>query len=178
MRWSLDSFFPPNASNYHRDHLRNCKRDGECEALEGQFLCSNGLCHNMTRVVDCQYNITGIDCSDIFEIEYFVGCWMANILWLSWTAESDGSGDKEFSDIQERSLSNLCQGPLRIAETSATASLWRGCTSVAGAFVSPSSGLTAVQGATAIPLPTKDDFFLNRIAMTIYPLLTRTHVFE
>ena len=38
---------------------RNCKRDGECEGLEGQFLCSNGLCHNMTRVVDCQYNITG-----------------------------------------------------------------------------------------------------------------------
>ena len=38
---------------------RNCKRDGECEELEGQFLCSNGLCHNMTRVVDCQYNITG-----------------------------------------------------------------------------------------------------------------------
>ena len=136
------SLFPPNASNYHRDHPRNCKRDGECEALEGQFLCSNGLCHNMTRVVDCQYNITGIHCSDIL-----------NILWdVGWPLSVATSGAKEFSDIQERSLSNICQGPLPIAETSATASLWRGCTSVAGAFVSPLSGLTAVQGATTITI--------------------------
>ena len=39
------------------------------------------------------------------------------------------------------------QGFLQIAGTSVTASHWRGCTSVAAAFVSPLSGLTTAQGA-------------------------------
>ena len=40
------------------------------------------------------------------------------------------------------------QGSARIAETRETVSPWRGCTSVAEAFVLPLSGLTTAQGAT------------------------------
>ena len=49
-----------------RRETRNCKEDGECEGLEGQFLCRDGLCHNMTRVMDCTYTMTGSqhDCTD------------------------------------------------------------------------------------------------------------------
>lgn len=39
-------------------------------------------------------------------------------------------------------------GDGRIAETRETVSPWRGCTSVAEAFVLPLSGLTTAQGAT------------------------------
>ena len=39
-----------------RRETRDCKLEGQCVALSGQFLCSNGLCHNLTRVMDCAFD--------------------------------------------------------------------------------------------------------------------------
>ena len=49
-----------------RRETRNCKRDGQCVELEHQYLCSNGLCQNMSRVMECEYTETGdsFDCTD------------------------------------------------------------------------------------------------------------------
>ena len=49
----------------HRE-VRNCKRDGQCVDLEDQYLCDNGLCQNLSRVMECHYAQTGdtFDCTD------------------------------------------------------------------------------------------------------------------
>ena len=39
-----------------RRETRDRKLEGQCVALTGQFLCSNGLCHNLTRVMDCAFD--------------------------------------------------------------------------------------------------------------------------
>ena len=49
-----------------RRETMNCKVEGECIALEDQFLCSNGLCQNVSRIMTCSYNEVGesYDCTD------------------------------------------------------------------------------------------------------------------
>ena len=49
-----------------RREVRNCKRDGQCVDLEHQYLCHNGLCQNLSRVMECHYTQTGdkFDCTD------------------------------------------------------------------------------------------------------------------
>lgn len=44
----------------------NCKLEKECIALESQFLCNNGLCQNVSRIMSCQYWEVGptYDCTD------------------------------------------------------------------------------------------------------------------
>ena len=44
---------------FPRRETRDCKLEGQCVALSGQFLCSNGLCHNLTRVMDCAFDQVG-----------------------------------------------------------------------------------------------------------------------
>ena len=44
---------------FPRRETRDCKLEGQCVALSGQFLCSNGLCHNLTRVMDCTVTQVG-----------------------------------------------------------------------------------------------------------------------
>ena len=44
---------------FPRRETRDCKLEGQCVALTGQFLCSNGLCHNLTRVMDCAFDQVG-----------------------------------------------------------------------------------------------------------------------
>ena len=39
-----------------RRETLNCKLEGECVNMEAQFLCDNGLCHNVSRVMSCQYS--------------------------------------------------------------------------------------------------------------------------
>ena len=38
-----------------RRESRNCKVEGECVALEEQFLCKDGLCQNISRIMTCDY---------------------------------------------------------------------------------------------------------------------------
>ena len=38
-----------------RRETLNCKVEGECVNMEQQFLCDNGLCHNVSRVMSCHY---------------------------------------------------------------------------------------------------------------------------
>ena len=49
----------------HRE-TRNCKLADQCVDLSHQHLCSNGLCHNVSNVMNCSYTITGetFDCRD------------------------------------------------------------------------------------------------------------------
>ena len=37
----------------------NCKVEGECVALENQFLCRDGLCQNLSRTYTCSYSSLG-----------------------------------------------------------------------------------------------------------------------
>ena len=39
-----------------RRETLNCKLEGECVNMEQQFLCDNGLCHNVSRVMSCHYS--------------------------------------------------------------------------------------------------------------------------
>ena len=49
-----------------RREVRNCKRDGQCVDLNSQYLCTNGLCQNVSRVMECDYQYTAdtYDCTD------------------------------------------------------------------------------------------------------------------
>ena len=40
--------------------------EGECVALEEQFLCRDGLCQNISRIMSCDYTEVGAeyDCTD------------------------------------------------------------------------------------------------------------------
>ena len=50
---SCDSLYDSQCVS-RRESL-NCKLEGECVDMEDQFLCDNGLCQNVSRVMDCQY---------------------------------------------------------------------------------------------------------------------------
>ena len=50
---SFDSLYDSQCVS-RRESL-NCKLEGECVDMEDQFLCDNGLCQNVSRVMDCQY---------------------------------------------------------------------------------------------------------------------------
>ena len=39
----------------------NCKVEGECVALEEQFLCRDGLCQNISRIMSCDHTEVGAE---------------------------------------------------------------------------------------------------------------------
>ena len=49
-----------------RRETLNCKVEGECVALEDQFLCRDGLCQNLTRTYTCSYSRLGAQGGQIY----------------------------------------------------------------------------------------------------------------
>ena len=49
-----------------RRETLNCKLEKQCTELESQFLCNNGLCQNISRIMECKYYEVGAtyDCTD------------------------------------------------------------------------------------------------------------------
>ena len=54
--WEPPVFVCQQHTCVSRRETLNCKLEGECVNMEAQFLCDNGLCHNVSRVMSCQYS--------------------------------------------------------------------------------------------------------------------------
>ena len=54
--WEPPVFVCQQQTCVSRRETLNCKLEGECVNMEAQFLCDNGLCHNVSRVMSCQYS--------------------------------------------------------------------------------------------------------------------------